>query len=201
MRRLRWWIADRADRSKWWFADMRDAIGGSADTKVVAAVALVALLAIGGYVVAGKVSQAGAGTSGSPNLVRRVKTVRERVKVRVNGHTVVRWRVRRKVVEAQGHAVMQRQTIFQRQTVRTPGGTKVITRPVVSHRTRVVKVGGETSTVVVPQTITHSWTSTVSRTQTDVKTVTQPVTVVQTQTVISTVTLPGTTVTVTLPVG
>jgi hypothetical protein len=97
--------------------------------------------------------------------------------------------------------VMQRQTVFQRQTVRTPAGTKVVTRPVVSYRKKVVKVGGGTSTVVVPQTITDSRTSTVSRTQTDVKTVTQPVTVVQTQTVTSTVTLPGTTVTVTVPVG
>jgi len=113
--------------------------------------------------------------------------------MRVHGHTVVRWRVRRKVIEAQA------QTVMQRQTIHTPTGTRVVTRPVVVYKKKVVKVNGKTSTVVVPQTVTDSRTTTVSRTQTDVQTVTRPVTVVQTQTVVSTVTLPGTTVTVTLP--
>ena len=122
--------------------------------------------------------------------------MREPVKVRVHGHTVVRWRVRRQVVEAQA------QTVMQRLTVRTPSGAKVVTRPVVTYRNRVVKVGGKTTTVAAaPQTITDSQTSTVSRTETDVQVVTRPVTVVQTETVVSTVmvTLPGTTETVTLP--
>ena len=88
---------------------------------------------------------------------------------------------------------------MQRQTVQTPGGTKVITRPVVTYRKKVVTAAGKKSTVVVPQTITDSRTRTVSRTETDVQTVTRPVTVVET--VISTVTLPGTTVTITLPTG
>jgi hypothetical protein len=181
---------------------------------VVGLVAL-ALLAAGGYVAADKVSQAGAGTSNSSGLVRLVTTVREPVKVRVHGHTVVRWRVRRKVVEAQA------QTVMQKLTVRTPAGTKVVTRPVVTYRKKVVKLGGKTSTVVlrgktstvvtggktstvaVPQTITDSRTSTVSRTETDVQTVTQtvtqPVTVVETETVVTTITLPGTTVTAPVP--
>jgi len=196
------------ERLKWWFADIRDAIVDSSDAKFVVAFALLALLAVGGYIAAGKVSQAGAGTTSSPDLVRLVKTVREPVRVRVHGHTVVRWRVRRKVVLAQA------QTVMQRQTVQTPGGTKVITRPVVTYRKKVVKtggktstvmvagktgtvvVGGKTSTVLVPKTITDSQTSTVSRTETDVQTVTQPVTVVETQTVLTTVTLPVTTITV-----
>ena len=165
------------ERFKWWFADIRDALDGSSDAKFVGVLVLVALLAGGGYIAARKVSQAGAGTDPgtSKHLVRLVTTVREPVKVRVHGRTVVRWRVRRKVVAAQA------QTVMQRETVQTPGGTRVITHPVVryrvAYRKKVVRVNGKTSTV--------------SRTQTDVRTVTQPVT----QTVVSTVTLPGTTVT------
>jgi hypothetical protein len=181
------------ERFKWWFADIRDAIEGSSDAKFVGVLVLVAVLAGAGYIAAEKVSQAGANTGTSSRLVRLLTTVREPVKVRVHGHTVMRWRVRRKVAEARA------QTVMQTQTLRTPGGTKVITRPVVSYRKKVVKVGGK-STVVLSKTITDSQTSTVSRTQTDVETVTRPVTVVKTQTAVTTVTLPGTTVTVTLPI-
>jgi hypothetical protein len=183
------------ERFRWWFDDIRAAMEDSSDAKMVGALALVVLLAGGGYLVASKVSQAGAGTgkSSSAHLVRLVTTVREPTKVRVHGHTVIRWRVRRKVVEAPA------QTVMQRQTVQTPGGTKVITRPVVTYRKKVVRAAGKKSTVVVPQTITDSRTRTVSRTETDVETVTRPVTVVET--VVSTVTLPGTTVTITLPTG
>lgn len=192
------------ERVRWWLADIRGAIEDSSDAKFVGALLLAALLAGGGYIAADKVSQAGAGTDPgtSRHLVRLVTTVREPVKVRVHGRTVVRWRVRRKVIQAQA------QTVMQRETVQTPGGTKVVTRPVVhyrvAYRKKVVRVNGRTSTVVVPQTITASRTSTVSvsRTETNVRTVTQPVT----QTVVSTVTLsgttvtlPGTTVTVTVP--
>jgi hypothetical protein len=91
--------------------------------------------------------------------------------------------------------------VLQTQTVQTPGGTKVITRPVVTYRKQVVRLRGKTRTVVVAKTVTNSQTSTVSQTQTDLRTVTQPVTVVQTQTVTSTVTEPAVTVTVTLPTG
>ena len=187
------------ERLKWWLADFRDAIEGSSDAKFVGALVLLALLAGGGYIAADKASQVGAATGmgASTHLVRLVTTVREPVTTRVNGHTVVRWRVRRKVVEAQA------QTVMQTATVQTPGGTKVISHPVVryrvAYRKKVVRVNGKASTVIVPQTVTDSQTNTVSRTQTDVQTVTQPVTVVrtvtQTQTIVSTVTLPGTTVT------
>jgi hypothetical protein len=182
-------------RFKWWVADRRDAIRGSSDAKLVLALGLVAVLGAGGYIAAGKVTQAGAGTTGSSDLVRLVRTVREPVTVRIHGHTVVRWRVRREVVRARA------QTVLQTQTVQTPGGTKVITRPVVTYRKQVVRLRGKTRTVVVAKTVTNSQTSTVSQTQTDVRTVTQPVTVVQTQTVTSTVTEPAVTVTVTLPTG
>ena len=190
------------ERLKWWWADARDTLGSSPDAKLVCGIVLLALLASGGYVAATKVADAGTGTdpTTSKHLVRLVTTVRVPVKVRVHGHTVIRWRVRRKVVRAQA------QTVMQKETVQTPSGTKVITKPVVHYRVaykkKVVKVSGKGSTVVV----TNSRTDTVSRTQTDVQTVTRPVTVVQTQTVVTTVvqpgttvTLPGTTVTVTLP--
>jgi hypothetical protein len=193
------------ERFKWWVADRRDAIKGSSDAKLVLALGLLAVLAAGGYIAAGKISQAGAGTTGSSDLVRLVRTVRQPVTVRIHGRKVVRWRVRREVVQARA------QTVLQTQTVRTPGGTKVITRPVVIYRKQVVTRRGKPHTVVVAKTVTDSQTSTVSktstvsqistvsRTQTNVQTVTQPVTVVQTQTVTSTVTEPAVTVTVTLP--
>lgn len=192
------------ERIRWWLAGLRDAVEGSSDAKFVGAFALVALLAAGGYVAAEKVSQAGAGTGASRDLVRVVTTVREPVKTRIHGRTVIRWRVRRKVVQAQA------QTVMQTETVKTPSGSKVITRPVVryrvAYRQKVVTRNGKTRTVDVPQTVTASQTSAVTRTQTDVQTVTQPVTVTRTVTATSTVTqpgttvtLPGTTVTVTLP--
>jgi hypothetical protein len=192
------------ERIRWWLAGLRDAVEGSSDAKFVGAFALVALLAAGGYVAAEKVSQAGAGTGASRDLVRVVTTVREPVKTRIHGRTVIRWRVRRKVVQAQA------QTVMQTETVKTPSGSKVITRPVVryrvAYRQKVVTRNGKTRTVDVPQTVTASQTIAVTRTQTDVQTVTQPVTVTRTVTATSTVTqpgttvtLPGTTVTVTLP--
>lgn len=180
-------------RFKWWLVDFRYAITQSSDAKFVGVLVLLALLVGGGYIAAGKVSQVGADTG--TGLVRVVSTVREPVTTRVNGHTLVRWRVRRKVVEAQA------QTVMQTETVQTPGGTKLISHPVVryrvAYRKKVVRVNGKGSTVIVPQTVTNSQTSTISRTQTNVQTVTQPVTVVQTQTqtIVSTITLPGTTAT------
>lgn len=177
-------------RLTWWFLDLLDAIEDSSNAKRVGALALVALLAGGGYIAADKVSKAGTGAAAGGST-RLVTTVRTPVTVRNHGHTVVRWRLRRRVAAA------PTQTVMQRETVKTPGGTKVITRPVVTYREKFVTVGGKTSTAVVPQTVTDS------RTRTEVRTVTQPVTVVQTRTVVSTatVTLPAVTVTVTLPIG
>ena len=194
------------ERIRWWLTGVRDAVEGSSDATFVGAFALIALLAAGGYIAAEKVSQAGAGTGTSPHPVRIVTTVREPVKMRIHGRTVIRWRVRRKVVQAQA------QTVMQTETVKTPTGTKVISRPVVryrvAYRQKVVTRNGKTRTVDVPLTVTASQTSTVTRTQMGVQTVTQPVTVTQTvdstvtqpgTTMTTTVTLPGTTVTVTLP--
>jgi hypothetical protein len=191
--RFRWWLEDR----------VVDPARGNA--KVLTVVVAVALLALGGLA-ARQVVQAQASTSTQP-LVRLTTTVRQLVRVHKNGHTVVRWRVRRKVVYARAR------TVLQTRTIHTPTGTRVVTRPVtryhVVYRKHVVTVHGKTQTVNRPvtdvQTQTQTQTSTVRVTQpltvTQVRTTTQQTTttVVQTTTVITTVTLPGTTVTVTAP--
>jgi hypothetical protein len=193
--RFRWWLEDRVVEPT------------RANAKVVTVVLAVALLALGGLA-ARQVVQAQASTSTQP-LVRLTTTVRRLVRVRKDGHTVVRWRVRRKVVYARA------QTVLQTRTIHTPTGTRVVTRPVthyqVVYRKHVVTVHGKTQTVNRP--VTNVQTQTQTQTQTSTVRVTQPVTVtqvrtttqqttttvVQTTTVITTVTLPGTTVTVTAP--
>jgi hypothetical protein len=197
--RLGWWLEDRV---------VEPARGNA---KVLTVVLAVALLALGGLA-ARQVVRAQASTSTQP-LVKLTTTVRQLVRVRKNGHTVVRWRVRRKVVYARA------QTVLQTRTIHTPTGTRVVTRPVtryhVIYRKHVVTVHGKTRTVNQPVTDVQTQTQTQTRTQTQTQTVrvTQPVTetqvrtttqqstttVVQTTTVITTVTLPGTTVTVTVP--
>jgi hypothetical protein len=191
--RFRWWLEDRVVEPT------------RANAKVLAVVLAVALLALGGLA-ARQVVQAQASTSTQP-LVRLTTTVRQLVRVHKNGRTVVRWRVRRKVVYARA------QTVLQTRTIHTPTGTRVVTRPVtryhVVYRKHVVTVHGKTQTVNRPvtdvQTQTQTQTSTVRVTQpvtvTQVRMTTQQTTttVVQTTTVITTVTLPGTTVTVTVP--
>ena len=169
---------------RWWLEDKWHGLFASPDAKLVGAIAVVALLALGGYLAAHEVTKAHGGVQAKePRLVRLVRTVRYPVKVRVHGHTVTRWRVRREVVTARP------QTVMQTQTIHTAGGTRVVTRPVVTYRATKKKA----------VTVTNARTSTVvdSRTQTVVQTVTHPVTVERT--VVTTVTEPGTTVTVTLP--
>jgi hypothetical protein len=121
---------------------------------------------------------------------------------------VTRWRIRKVHARAQ--------TVMQTQTIHTPHGTRVVTRPVVryrvTYRKHVIKVNGKTRTVLQPvtssQTMTDTRTqvvtSTHNETNTVVTTVTQPVTVVETTTVVSTQTETETqtvpiTVTVTVP--
>ena len=175
---------------RWWLEDLWRGVSDSPDAKLVGALVVVALLATGGYFAAHEISKAHGGVQASgPRLVRLVRTVRYPVKVRVHGRTVTRWRLRREVVTAQAHTVMQTQTIH------TAGGTRVVTHPVVRYRT--TKKRAATVTNSRTSTVVDSRTQTVVQTQTAVQTVTHPVTVVQT--VVTTVTQPGTTVTVTLP--
>jgi hypothetical protein len=192
------------ERLRWWLTDIRDAVEHSSDAKFVGGLVLVAVLAGGGFMAAHAVSRTGAANGALPHQTRLV-TVREPRKMFIHGHTVVRWHAGRRVIETQANTVMQTET------VQTPSGTKVVTRPLtrlqVVYRKKVVTKHGKASTVVVPQTVTDLHTNTLASTETRVQTVTQPMTVVQTRTLVSTVTaptttvtLPGTTVTVTVPV-
>jgi hypothetical protein len=158
------------------------------DARLIVGLLVVLVLAAGGLAAARVVAQASS-TSPAPSGVK-VVTMRQKVRVKVHGHLVTRWRTRK--VYARAHTVMQTHTIH------TAHGTRVVTRPVVhyrvAYRKRVIRVNGKTRTVMQPittgQTITNTrtqvQTSTRQVTETRSNTVTQPVTVVQTTTVVST---------------
>lgn len=183
-------------------ADLWDA----RDAKVALGLLVLAILLLGGFLAARTVARASTAASTGPKL--HVVTLRRRVRVRVNGHVVTRWRLRKVYAKAQ--------TVMQTQTIHTPHGIRVVTHPVtryhVVYRKHVVRRNGKTRTVRQPVTNSRTQTSTqlltVTRQVTNDRTVTvtQPVTVVATTTVVSTqtdtvpvtitVTLPGTTVSV-----
>jgi hypothetical protein len=158
------------------------------DARVIVGLLLLLALAAGGLAAARVVAQASSGTQAKAGV--RVVTMRQKVRVKVHGHLVTRWRTRK--VYARAHTVMQTETIH------TPHGTRVVTRPVVryrvAYRKKVIKVNGKTHTVLQPvtnsQTVTNTKTQVVTNTrqvtETRTNTVTQPVTVVQTTTVVST---------------
>lgn len=185
-------------RIRWRLDDLRT----QQDAKLAVGLLVLALLAFGGVAAARAVAQAA-----SPPPARtgvRVVTMRQKVKVRVHGRLVTRWRSRK--------VYARPQTVLQTRTIQTPNGSRVITRPVVryrvAYRKRVVRVNGKTRTIRQPvtslQTTTNTRTQVVTSTRgvtsTVVKTVTDPVTVVETTTVVSTETqtIPVT-VTVTVP--
>jgi hypothetical protein len=185
-------------RFRWWLDDLR----GGQDAKVVAGLLVLAVLVTGGFLTARAVADASSPSSTEPSV--RIVTTRQKVRVRVHGHLVTRWRVRK--VYARPHTVMQTQTI------RTPNGTRVVTHPVTRYRVvyhkRVVKVNGKTRTELQPVTNTKTLNNTKTElvtvthqhTSTQVETVTRPVTVVTTTTVVSTETdTVPITITVTLP--
>ena len=192
------WVRNAPGRLRWWLED-HVFEPGRTDAKALAVVAGVALLVLGGFA-ARQVVRAQASTS-PQRLVRITTTVHRLVKLQRNGRTILQWRVRRRVLYAQA------QTVLQTKTIRTPNGTRVVTRPVtryrVVYRKRVVTVSGKTQTVRTPvtQTATVRVTQPVTVTQVKTATLHATTTVIQTKTttVITTVTLPGTTVTVTVP--
>lgn len=179
-------------RLRWWLDDVR-----GQDTKIIVGLLVLAVLVTGGFLAARAVADASSGASTRSKV--HIVTMRQKVRVRVHGHTVTRWRVRK--VAAQAH------TVLQTQTIHTPNGIRVVRRPVtryqVVYRKKVVRSHGGTRTVRQAVTNTKTNTSTqletVTRelTRTQTLTVTKPVTVVSTQTVTQTVPL---TITVTLPV-
>jgi len=184
-------------RIRWRLTDLRD----EQDAKVVIGLLVLMLLAVGGVAVARAVARASSGAPARAGV--RVVTMRQKTRVMVHGHLVTRWHTRKVYARAQ--------TVLQTQTIHTPNGTRVLTRPVVryrvAYRKQVVTEHGKTRTVLQPvtdgQTVTNTRTQVVTSTRevTDeqVTTVREPVTVVATTTVVSTVTetVP---VTVTLPV-
>ena len=187
-------------RLRWRLEDLWDA----RDAKVALGMLGLAVLVVGGLLAARTVAHASADATTHPGL--RVVTLRQRVRMRVHGRVVTRWRLRKVYAKAE--------TVMQTQTIHTPHGLRVVTRPVtryhVVYRKRVVRKNGRTRTVRQPVTNSGTQTSTqlvtVTRQVTNDRTVTvtQPVTVVATTTVVSTqtdtvpvtitVTLPGTTV-------
>jgi hypothetical protein len=165
-------------------------------------VLVLAVLVVAGFLAARTV--AGGSPTAATQPAVRVVTMRQKVRVRAHDHLVTRWRTRKVYAQAR--------TELETQTIRTPAGIRVVTRPVthyrIVYRQHLVTVRGETRTVLQPVTNTQTLTSTSTQfvtltrhvTDTQVATVTQPVTVLATTTVVSTatVTVPLT-VTVTVP--
>lgn len=184
-------------RFRWWLEELWD----ERDARMVVVPAVLVVLILGGFFAARAVAHTSS-TSSTGAPVHAVN-VRQKVHVRVHGRLVTRWRTRRVFAEAR--------TVLQTQTIQTPSGTRVVTRPVtryhVVYRKHVVTVNGRTSTVLEPVTSTQTLTNTKTDlvtvthgvTSTDVETITEPVTVVRTTTVVSTETVPAITITVTVP--
>lgn len=160
------------------------------DARLVVGLIAVAALSLGGFLAARAATRASAG----PAAVTREVTLRQKVRVREHGHIVTKWRVRRLYSQAQ--------TVLRTQTISTPNGIRVVTRPVTRYR-RVYRnrPAAPTKTITVTRAGTVTRTGTVAPvTVSNSVTVTRPVTVVETTTAVATVTdtLPIT-VTVTVP--
>jgi hypothetical protein len=179
-------------RLRWRLADLR----AEQDARVVVGLVVLVLLAVGGVAAARAVARASSDAPAGVSVV----TIRHKVRVRVHGRLVTRWRTRKVYARAQ--------TVLQTHTIHTPGGLRVVTHPVVryriTYRKRVVTKNGTTRTVLQPvtsaQTITNTRTQLVTSTRRvtdkEVTTVTQPVTTTVVSTETDTV---GITVTVTVP--
>jgi len=175
--------------------------------------AVCALLAWAGYAA---VNAMGSSSRAAESYVRLDTTVIRTVKVREHGKIVIK-----RIPEIK-HIYAKPVTVMQTRTVQTPGGTKVVTEPVVRYkpvyRRKVVIVHGKPVTVnqIVTNTrmltntqmltvtnehtstIINDHTSTVVNNQTVSQTVNQTQTVTRTETApVVTVTQPPDTVTVT----
>lgn len=180
-------------RLRWRLEELRDA----QDAKVIVGVLALAALVGGGFLAARTVARAS--DVASPPTAR-VVTLRQTVPLQ--GRVLTQLQLRKFI--ARGRTMME--------TIHSPNGVRVVTRPVSHYRTvyrkRLVTVNGKTRTVLQPltqtQTLTDTQLVTITHGVTNTVTVKQPVTVVVTNTVVSTETrtLPVTvTVTVTLPVS
>jgi hypothetical protein len=177
--------------------------------------ALLALLAWAGYAA---VNAMGSGSPAADSYVQIDTTVIRTVKIRQHGKVVIK-----RIPEIK-HIYAKPMTVMQTHTVQTPGGTKIVTEPVVRYkpvyRRKVVLVHGKAVTVnqIVTNTrmltdtqmltvtnehtstIVNDHLSTVVQNQTVNQTVNQTQTVTKTETApVVTVTQPPDTVTVTQP--
>jgi hypothetical protein len=193
---------------RWFDPEWYRYLGGNHPDGTVVAVAIVVmtLLGFGGYSLA---AMGGGNTTplSSGAYVPPTTTVRT-VEAYVHGRAVVK---RVAVVERVAAAPV---TVLQTQTIHTPAGTEVVTRPVSVYRATTVLVHGKPVTVrsvvtntqiatqlaTVTNEVTNEHTSTVVQNQTQTATVTRTATApAQTATVTRTVTAPAQTVTVTGP--
>ena len=207
---LRWFDAD-------WYRYLRTRYP---ERLLVLLPVLLALLGWAGYAA---VNAMGSSKPAAESYVRLDTTVIRTVKVREHGKVVIK-----RIPEIK-HIYAKPTTVMETRTIQTPGGTKVVTRPVVRYkpvyRRKVVLVHGKAVTVnqIVTNTrmltdtqlltVTNEHTSvvvqnqtvnqTVNQTQTLTKTETAPVVTVTldpiTVTERDTVTQPPDTVTVTTP--
>lgn len=160
-------------RVRWRLEDLRHVD----DAKVIGGLILALALAAGGVAAARIATRA----SASPGAAIRTVTVRQAGRVRDHRHAVTRWRVR--------HLYSQAQTVMRTQTISTPNGVRLVTRPVTRYR-----MVYRNQPAAAPRTVTVARSVTDSR----VVTSTQRLTVVETTTALATVTdtLP---ITVTVP--
>jgi hypothetical protein len=162
--RIRWRLEDR-------LYSLERSLRHQEDAKVLVGVLVFAALVAGGFLAAKELARASSG-SASQATVRPI-TVRQKVRVRIHGHVVTRWRVRKVLAQAQ--------TVLETQTVHTPNGIRLVTHPVtryrVVYRKHLVKVHGKTRTVLQPvhgKTLTD--TRTLTKTSTQFVTLTRQVT-------------------------
>src|SRR6266516_6517183 len=145
----------------------------SSDTKLALSVGVLSLLALGGYFAVNSLAGPGPAISSSGPYVQLRTTVQQRVRVRDHGRVIVR---RVSVVK---RIYAKPVTVQETQTIRTPSGTRVLTRNVVHYqpvyRRKVITVHGKTTTVDQVVTDTRMLTDTLLRTVTNEHTVGQTV--------------------------
>jgi hypothetical protein len=139
---------------------------------VALSVGVLSLLALAGYFAVNSLAGPATTISGGSYVQLRT-TVQKRVRVRVHGRVIVR---RVSVVK---RIYAKPVTLQETQTIRTPSGTRVLTRDVVRYqpvyRRKVITVHGKTTTVDQVVTDTRMLTDTLLRTVTNEHTVGQTV--------------------------
>jgi hypothetical protein len=103
----------------------RRSAGAPTDGRVVLANLLaIALLVAGGFATARALAGAAGGQSKSSAV--RVITTRQKVRVKVHGHVLTRWRTRKLYAEAKN--------VMRTQTIQTPHGITVLKRRVTRYQ-------------------------------------------------------------------